>query len=315
MSDTTGCYYDAAGCLVCPEQSAQAYVPARIEHQPVLGWNAGANSVDVHDGDLHVVFDQPLDVVGVVIGLKTSRARVTVPSLIEHGWYFQKSAGVNLCQPIEQGKVLGGPITGRLANDTFEIRRVNGQVTYLRNGAFVALSPTRSSGPKLVNACLYASGDMAPSGGGTDTGGGHDPGSDVGTYPGQMSSGVGYTVAGLFDGVYSGDDAFRADAYWYIDVPDGASNLAVVLSGSAEDLATADGIDPYIYAVTAPSAVPPVTSDYNTTANDHYLSGPSDPPPGGTPWRLDIAAPTAGRWYFASDSTVAGTFTLTATVT
>ena len=161
MSD---CYYDATGCLVCPEQPAQAYVPARIEQRAVLGWNAGANSIDVVDGDLHVVTDMPMGVIGTIIGLKGTRAKPTIPSLIEHGWYFQKVGSADLVQPIERGVPVNGVITSRTENTLFEIRRVNGRVTYWKDGVLVYASTVPSSGAKLVNCCLYASGDNAPSG-------------------------------------------------------------------------------------------------------------------------------------------------------
>jgi hypothetical protein len=161
MSD---CYYDAAGCLVCPEQPAQSFVPSRIERRAVLGWNAGANSIDVLDGDLHVVFDMPLGVVGTIMGLKGNRKQPTIPSLIEHGWYFQKVGGVDLVRPIERGVAIGSQITGRTSATLFEIRRVNGKVTYLMNGAVVRTSAAPSHGAKVVNCCLYASGAGAPSG-------------------------------------------------------------------------------------------------------------------------------------------------------
>lgn len=161
MSDT-GCYYDTAGCLVCPELPARPAVPAKVIRQAVTGWTAGANSAGVLDNDLHVVFTMPMDVVGVVLGLKTGRVSPTVPSLIEHGWYFQKRAGLNLAQPIERGVVVGAPLTGRAADTEFEIRRSDGHVSYLMGGTVVATSRLFSRGPKLVNTCLYVSGDAAP---------------------------------------------------------------------------------------------------------------------------------------------------------
>lgn len=161
MSD---CYYDDAGCLVCPEQAAQTYVPAHVERRAVLGWNAGANSIDVVDGDLHVTTDMPLGLIGTIIGLKGERAKQTIPSLIEHGWYFQKVGSADLVQPIERGVPVSSLITGRTATTLFEIRRVNGRITYWKDGAQVYASTRPSSGPKLVNCCLYASGDSAPSG-------------------------------------------------------------------------------------------------------------------------------------------------------
>jgi hypothetical protein len=156
------CFYDADGCLVCPEQEAQTYIPSRVEQRAVLGWNAGANSIATVDSDLHAVMDQPLGVVGVIMGLKGVRTQQTIPSQIEHGWYFQRVGGVDVVQPIERGQVLAPLITDRTDSTLFEIRRTSGVVSYLRDGVLVATSAVRSAGAKVLNCCMYASGDTAP---------------------------------------------------------------------------------------------------------------------------------------------------------
>ena len=158
MSDPYAPYFDTSGCLVTPARPAIAYQPARIEQRAVTGWNAGANSIDQLDGDLHVVFAMPMGVAGVVLGLKGSRRKQTVPELIEHGFYFQSLGGTNLVQIIERG-VAKSTNAARAANDTFEIRRVGGAVTYLKNNVRIYSSSQPSRGPLVVNTCLYASGD------------------------------------------------------------------------------------------------------------------------------------------------------------
>lgn len=150
-------YQDADGCTVWPECPGQSYVPAQIVEQPVLGWNAGANSITELDGNLHTVFTMPA-VAGAVIGLRSGRARQTMPELIEHGLYFNSAAGVHLVHVVERGLGATGTIT-RALGDSFEIRRVDGQVTYWRNGKLLYRSTSRSTGVKVVTACLYASGD------------------------------------------------------------------------------------------------------------------------------------------------------------
>ncbi|MES2347024.1 MAG: hypothetical protein V4641_05570 [Pseudomonadota bacterium] len=161
MSD---CYYDESGCVVCPAQNAQPFIPDRTELRAILGWNAGANSITMLDGGLHAVFDMPLGEIGVIIGLKGSRMKPAVPSLIEHGWFFQKVGSVDLVQPIEQGVPIGAPISGRTGTTVFEVRRVKGQITYRMDGTLVYTSSRPSVGAKVVNCCLYASGDSAPGG-------------------------------------------------------------------------------------------------------------------------------------------------------
>jgi hypothetical protein len=159
MTYAAGCapYKDANGCIVWPACPAVAYVPAHIEQQLVLGWNAGANSITELAGDLHTVFTMPA-VAGVVIGLRSGRAKQTTPDLIEHGLYFATFAGVHMVHVVERG--LGATSNlARAESDTFEIRRLAGRVTYWRNGALLYASNARSTGAKVVNACLYASGD------------------------------------------------------------------------------------------------------------------------------------------------------------
>lgn len=152
------CYTDSSGCVVCPERPAQAYEPDRVEQRAVVGWNAGANSVDMLDGDIRVAFTMP-DVTGVAIGFKGSRQRQTSPGLIEHGLYFSRGpSGALLAAVMERGVIMGGAF-GRGIDDMFEVRRVAGVVTYSRNGAVFYLSQARSMGLKVVNACLYSTGD------------------------------------------------------------------------------------------------------------------------------------------------------------
>lgn len=158
MSD---CYFDGAGCLVCPEEPARAYVPARIDHRAVVGWDAGGNTITVVDGNLHAVLPAgtvPTGLAGAVIGLKSERSRQTVPDLIEHGWFFQSLAGHDMAQVVERGSQKTAPAV-RASTDVFELRRQKGQVTYWKNNTLVYTSMAQSSGVKLLNCCLYASGD------------------------------------------------------------------------------------------------------------------------------------------------------------
>lgn len=140
-------------------------MPSYIENTPVMGWNAGANSIDEIDGDLHVVTDMP-SVVGVIVGLKSGRNGQALPALVEHGFYLWKLGQLDVVQVIERGVVKNTPVP-RSLNAQFEIRRTNGRVRYLVSNSIEPmdmLSDTVSFGPKIVNACLYATGDAAPSG-------------------------------------------------------------------------------------------------------------------------------------------------------
>lgn len=159
MTDSqTDPFYDQFGCLVSPELSAIPRVPARVDQTPVLGWNAGANSITELDGDLHAQWSMPAGTAGVVIGLRSGRERQIVPELVEHGLYFQSVAGADMVQVIESGT----PVTElvlRTAEDVYEIRREAGNVTYWIGDTPLYASKVPSLGAKIVNACLYASGD------------------------------------------------------------------------------------------------------------------------------------------------------------
>lgn len=158
MTDIYDPYYDENGCLVTPEQPAVTYVPARIERRPIIGWNAGANSITQLNGDMHTVFSMPLGTAGVVVGFRGGRTRQTVPDLIEHGLYFQSAGGYDMVQIVERGAPKT-ELVERGADDTFEIRRTYGRVTYWQDATLLYTSVAKSTGVKVVNACLYASGD------------------------------------------------------------------------------------------------------------------------------------------------------------
>lgn len=161
MSETPRClpaYIDSSGCTVTPACPGAARVPAYVMRGPVLGWNAGANSIKQLDGGLRAAFTMPTDVAGVVIGLRSGRSAQTRPELIEHGFYMQSIGGVGSFTIMESGKRIGAnrPYT---AATVFTVRRADGRVTYLVDGLPIHTSAARSTGVKLLNTCLYASGD------------------------------------------------------------------------------------------------------------------------------------------------------------
>lgn len=170
------CYVDNDGCLVCPELPAVDGVPARLERGPNLGWNAGANSVDAFGGDLStsddvsLTFTMPSPVVGVVLGLKSSRERVGSPAAITHGWYFFTQAGHAIAWPMEHGAPVGDPLTDYFDDAQFEVRRVLSHVEYRvtmgeQMDALHYRSTRSSHGFACAGVCLYAAGDAVPSSG------------------------------------------------------------------------------------------------------------------------------------------------------
>lgn len=145
-------------CIDCPDIAAVPGVPEHIERSPVAAWDAGANSIDVLDGDVRVVFDTGAQTGGIVLGLKASRERPWAPELIEHGLFLRSQAGHAFVSVVELG-VQKGSTVPREADDEFEIRRIAGRVTYLRNGSVLYRSDTPSNGPVMVTTAAYLSGD------------------------------------------------------------------------------------------------------------------------------------------------------------
>ena len=150
------CITDSHGCLDCPDIAGNSYVPAI--HSVVKGWNSGANSVDMLDGDIHTIFQIGASPGGIILGFKGNRNAQTDITQIEHGLYFTSVNGFSYVTVIESGSIVSGTSSFD-ALSTFEIRRYNNFVTYFINGSVLHRSSALSYGSKIVNACLYLTGD------------------------------------------------------------------------------------------------------------------------------------------------------------
>lgn len=152
MSD---CYSTVSGCVICPGSPAIAGHPPSVSQTPIIGWGAGAYSVDRIDGDLRVVFTMP-NVTGAACGLQSVVGSIGEPSAIDFGFFFHTGG---LFRPIEFGAALLND-GDYAAGDTFEVRRSLEVVTYWRNNKLVHTSSRRSVGSMFVSGALYASGDQ-----------------------------------------------------------------------------------------------------------------------------------------------------------
>lgn len=148
-------------CTVCPYIPGVPAVPAHYVAADVLGWNAGANTIDELDGDVHVVTPMPAPTLGCLLGFKASRNGQTIPALIAHGLYFTTVSGVGFVTVMEYGAPKA-PAAEYADGDVFEIRRVASRVTYWHGDTLLYASTQLSSGTVLVNACLYAAEDRVP---------------------------------------------------------------------------------------------------------------------------------------------------------
>jgi hypothetical protein len=145
-------------CTDCPAIEAVVGVPAHYDNETRFGWDAGANSVIMLDGDLHVVFHVAAGILGMVVGFKALRFMPTQPALVAYGLYFTMVNGSNKVLVQEMGVTLTSAVSYG-DGDQFEIRRSGGVVTYWHGATKLYTSNVRSDGALLVNACLYASGD------------------------------------------------------------------------------------------------------------------------------------------------------------
>lgn len=155
------CYGTPDGCIVCPQLPAVPYAPDSAVTDPRLGWNAGANSIAMVAGDLHVTDTVAVPPAGLVIGLKAVRNNQTDPADVLHGLFFYRNGGQPRVEVREQGARIG-IAHNYAAGAAWEIRRVGAWITYLVAGVVLAKTPAKTLGPMLVNACLYAAQDGVP---------------------------------------------------------------------------------------------------------------------------------------------------------
>lgn len=155
-----GAIYKNPGIIGCPPAAAVPSIPAvpasyRID--PNVGWNAGANSGDTHEDNLHVVFNSAaatMEVVGLYSAPDGFDRNVVDYKNIEYGFLLTGTA----YSVIERGKKL--PIAdSRNESTQFELSRVDGIVSYIVDGTEVYASREMSRAPMRVGAALYAAPD------------------------------------------------------------------------------------------------------------------------------------------------------------
>lgn len=151
----------AENCVLVLAVEEVTAVPARIEVTPVFGWEAGANSVDMLDGDVRVASDMDM-VIGAIWGFTQDREGNPAKERITHGFYFSQSNNQPRYQVMESGRALTQPAAYAALSDLFEVRRIGSAVTYLVNNVRVFSSRAPLVGELSVGSALYASGDGVP---------------------------------------------------------------------------------------------------------------------------------------------------------
>ena len=160
------CYTDADGCRVCDEVPPTNGSPPRIEHNPVLGWNASANSVSVLNGNVRLTWRQPDPPTDAVLGLRASTQRGigdTNPYGVLHGFRLLAAGAGHFAAVWDRGNEVSARIPYTL-DDVFEVSRVGGAVVYRINGREVHRSTAATTAALIATGCLYRSGDALPSG-------------------------------------------------------------------------------------------------------------------------------------------------------
>lgn len=141
-----------ATCVRCPSRPFRASRPAGFVESSVLGWNAGARSIDRIDGDCYLEWDMPL-VSGVVCGI-TTQFLSTTPDEVQHGFFFQNIGGGSYAGVVELGVEKTVP-TLHASDAVFRIERVGGRVRYMIDGDVIYYSDTRSTLSLITVGLLY----------------------------------------------------------------------------------------------------------------------------------------------------------------
>jgi hypothetical protein len=122
------------------------------------GWNAGARSIKFVDGDCEATVTPSASLTDSFFGLSPA---TDVRSLTEqtHSFRFSHDASGSNAFAYERGvqmQSLGAYNSG----DLFAIRRIEGVVTFYKNGALVYTSLTPSTGRRYLACALYMGGDQ-----------------------------------------------------------------------------------------------------------------------------------------------------------
>lgn len=142
-----------------PATPAIPSVPPTYRIETFDGWNAGANSIDRHDGDVETTFGVDIKAAGAVGFAPSGGPKSGRLAALTHAFYFDTDASGTLhAAPMESGRIVGPRIPAP-AEGTYTLRRVGGQVTFHIDGGLTYTSATPSAGVLMVTTALYRGGD------------------------------------------------------------------------------------------------------------------------------------------------------------
>lgn len=132
--------------------------PGYTDYKGDGGWNAGANSIATVDGDLYTKFQVPF-ALGAKVGLFPDGPREVTA---EMPFAFHVFANLNGrgWSIVDNGRNILLPNSIAVDDTTYEIRRVDEQVSFYVDDALVYVSKNPSTGPLRVGSTLYQTGDI-----------------------------------------------------------------------------------------------------------------------------------------------------------
>lgn len=146
-------------CVDCDAVPFIPYIPPHFVFDPVLGWDAGANSILRRGGNVYVSFKATC-FGAIAMGFSPlPRALVTSPINLTHAWMITRVAGTPVASVIEGGVPVGDFAEAVTSASVLRIERWQGAVRYLIDDVEIYRSTVRSEGTLLVGCALYCSGD------------------------------------------------------------------------------------------------------------------------------------------------------------
>lgn len=145
-------WVDLSYTVTIPAVPYRPYIPPTISANALTGWNSSAISLASLADDGGWRFTVPTSSAGVIVGLANEND-YTTPNAIEHGAYVSFTS----VQVWEAGQVVVSGFTND--GEPITVLRNNGVVT-LSGSDWSYTSSTASTGAKVLDASLYAAGDM-----------------------------------------------------------------------------------------------------------------------------------------------------------
>lgn len=132
-------------------------IPGVTQYTAINGWNGGARSQVVMNGDGRFTFKVAKSAIGVVVGLSQNDAS-TLPNEQTHALYVHRGQ----VDVMERGQVVASSVIAHDGPIVYSVTRKGDRVTYEADG-WSMTSSAPSQGPVVLDVSLYSSGDFVDS--------------------------------------------------------------------------------------------------------------------------------------------------------